>query len=86
MLSVGDMLKDPQVLARDMVVEVEHSRLGPVKALGSPVKFSHSPTSIQRAAPMLGEHTREILGEYGYSDSEVEALAANGDVILAEGT
>ena len=85
-LSVGDMLKDPQVLARDMVVEVEHSRLGPVKALGSPVKFSHSPTSIQRAAPMLGEHTREILGEYGYSDSEVEALAANGDVILAEGT
>ena len=85
-LSVGDMLKDPQVLARDMVVEVEHSRLGPVKALGSPVKFSHSPTSIQRAAPMLGEHTREILGEYGYSDSEVEALAADGDVILADGT
>ena len=84
-LSIGDMLKDPQVLARDMVVEVEHSRLGPVKALGSPVKFSHSPTSIQRGAPMLGEHTREILNEYGYSDSEIEALAAAGDVILADG-
>lgn len=82
-LSIGDMLKDPQVLARDMVVEVEHSRLGPVKALGSPVKFSHTPTAIKRGAPLLGEHTREILGEYGYSDSEIDSLAAAGDVILA---
>ena len=85
-LSIGDMLKDPQVLARDMVVEVEHSRLGPVKALGSPVKFSHTPTKIQRGAPMLGQHTREILNEYGYSDSEIEALAAAGDVILGDET
>ncbi len=81
-LSVGDMLKDPQVLARDMVVEVEHSRLGPVKALGSPVKFSRTPTNTGRGAPLLGEHTREILDEYGYSDSEIEALAAAGDVVL----
>ena len=81
--SIGDMLKDPQVLARDMVVEVEHSRLGPVKALGSPVKFSHTPTEIKRGAPLLGEHTREILCEYGYSDSEIDSLAAAGDVILA---
>ena len=81
-LSIGDMLKDPQVVAREMVVEVQHSRLGPVKALGSPVKFSHTPTNIQRGAPMLGEHTREILGEYGYNDSEIETLAAAGDIIL----
>jgi crotonobetainyl-CoA:carnitine CoA-transferase CaiB-like acyl-CoA transferase len=81
-LSVGDMLKDPQVLARDMVVEVEHSRLGPVKALGSPVKFSRTPTNVGRGAPLLGEHTREILDEYGYSNSEIEALATTGDVIL----
>jgi crotonobetainyl-CoA:carnitine CoA-transferase CaiB-like acyl-CoA transferase len=81
-LSIGDMLKDPQVLARDMVVEVEHSRLGTVKALGSPVKFSHTPTEIKRGAPLLGEHTREILAEYGYSDTEVDNLSAAGDVIL----
>lgn len=81
-LSIGDMLKDPQVLARDMVVEVEHSSLGPVKALGSPVKFSHTPTEIKRGAPLLGEHTREILGEYGYSDSDIDSLASAGDVIL----
>jgi crotonobetainyl-CoA:carnitine CoA-transferase CaiB-like acyl-CoA transferase len=81
-LSIGDMLKDPQVLAREMVVEVEHSRLGRTKTLGSPVKFSDTPTSIRRGAPLLGEHTRDILGEYGYSDNEIEALADAGDVIL----
>ena len=81
-LSVGDMLKDPQVLARDMVVEVEHSSLGSIKALGSPVKFSRTPTNTGRGAPLLGEHTREILDEFGYSNSEIEALAAAGDVIL----
>ena len=81
-LSIGDMLKDPQVLAREMVLEVEHSRLGPTSTLGSPVKFSNTPTSVDRGAPLLGEHTREILNEHGYSDSEIETFAADGDVIL----
>jgi len=65
-----------------MVVDVEHSNLGRTKALGSPVKFSRTPTKINRGAPLLGEHTREILGEYGYSNSDIEALADAGDVIL----
>lgn len=81
-LSIGEMLADPQVIARDMVVEVEHSRLGRTRALGSPVKFSDTPTRIKRGAPLLGEHTREILVEYGYDNSEIEALAAAGDIIL----
>jgi crotonobetainyl-CoA:carnitine CoA-transferase CaiB-like acyl-CoA transferase len=81
-LSIGEMLADPQVIARDMVVEVEHSRLGRTRALGSPVKFSDTPTRIKRGAPLLGEHTREILAEYGYDNSEIEALAAAGDIIL----
>ena len=80
-LSIGDMLKDPQVLAREMVVDVEHSRLGTTKALGSPVKFSATPTSIRRGAPLLGEHTREVLGEFGYLDSEIDALVATGDIV-----
>jgi crotonobetainyl-CoA:carnitine CoA-transferase CaiB-like acyl-CoA transferase len=80
-LSIGDMLKDPQVLAREMVVDVEHSHLGTTKALGSPVKFSATPTSIRHGAPMLGEHTREILGEFGYLDYEIDALVAAGDIV-----
>jgi len=82
-LSIGDMLKDPQVLAREMVIDVEHSHLGSTKALGSPVKFSATPTNIRHGAPLLGEHTREILEEFGYLDSEIDALVAAGDVIAA---
>ena len=82
-LSIGEMLADPQVIARDMVVEVEHSRLGRTQGPGLTGEiFSYTPTRISRGAPLLGEHTREILAEYGYDNSEIEALAAAGDVIL----
>ena len=80
-LSIGEMLTDPQVLARRMVVEVEHSRLGRMKTLGPPVKFSATPGEVRHGAPQLGEHTREVLREYGYSDAEIRKLAGSGDVI-----
>jgi len=80
---VGDMLADPQVQAREMVVEVEHPRAGKTKALGHPVKFSETPTSVERAAPVLGEHTREVLGGLGYSDTEIDRLHAEGAVFCA---
>jgi crotonobetainyl-CoA:carnitine CoA-transferase CaiB-like acyl-CoA transferase len=66
-----------------MIVEVEHSRLGTVKTLGHPVKFSETPASVRRGAPVLGECTREIMLEYGYSEDEIDALAASGAVLLA---
>jgi crotonobetainyl-CoA:carnitine CoA-transferase CaiB-like acyl-CoA transferase len=80
-LSIGEMLTDPQVLAREMVVEVEHSRLGPMKTLGPPVKFSATPGRVRHGAPQLGQHTHEVLKEYGYSDVEIKQLLNRGDVI-----
>jgi crotonobetainyl-CoA:carnitine CoA-transferase CaiB-like acyl-CoA transferase len=80
-LSIGEMHADPQTQARAMITQVQHSRLGPVKTLGTPVKFSETPASIRRGAPVLGEHTREILLEHGYSPSEIEKLAAASAVV-----
>jgi crotonobetainyl-CoA:carnitine CoA-transferase CaiB-like acyl-CoA transferase len=78
--SIGEALAHPQTQARGMVVDLVHPQAGPTKALGCPVHFSKTPTSIDRPAPLLGEHTREVLREYGYSDAEIDALAAEGAI------
>jgi crotonobetainyl-CoA:carnitine CoA-transferase CaiB-like acyl-CoA transferase len=74
------MHADPQTLARGMVVDAPHSKLGPVKTLGSPVKLSATPTSIRRGAPLFGEHSREVLREIGYGEDEIDRLVASGAV------
>jgi crotonobetainyl-CoA:carnitine CoA-transferase CaiB-like acyl-CoA transferase len=79
-LSIAEMHADPQTQARQMVVEVQHSRLGPVKTLGLPVKFSATPGGPRRGAPILGEHTREILREYDYDETEINVLIESGAV------
>ena len=73
----------PQTLARNMVVESEHAQAGPVKALGAPVKFGDSPAGRSRPAPMLGEHTREILSEIGYAAGEIETLIETGAAVAS---
>ena len=83
-LSVGEMLADPQTKARDMVVETEHQRLGSVKTIGFPIKFSETPAAIERGAPTLGQHTTEILLDLGYSNSDIDRLAADSVVIRPE--
>jgi formyl-CoA transferase len=59
---------DPHVLAREMVVEVDHPALGRVRTLGTPLKMSGTPPVVGRRAPLLGEHTREVLREVGLGD------------------
>ena len=59
--------RDPQVLAREMVVETKHPTLGALKTLGSPIKLSETPPTAGRPAPLLGQHTDEVLRDVGYT-------------------
>ena len=59
----SQVFQDPQVLARELVVDVEHPTLGAIRALGSPIKLSATPPNVRRRAPLLGEHTEEVLTE-----------------------
>lgn len=83
---VYDMLQalaDPQTIAREMVVEVDHSTLGPVKTIGLPVKFSETPGKVRTGAPLYGEHTSEVLREFGFTDAEIDALEKEGAIATA---
>ena len=79
--SIAEMAADPQTAAREMVVELEHPRAGRTRALGLPIKLSATPGKVSRPAPLLGEHTREVLEEFGFSRPEVEALIAEGAAV-----
>src|SRR5205814_2298957 len=79
--TIGEALTHPQTLARGMVVDVKHSQAGLTKALGCPIHFSSTPTQINRAAPVLGEHTREVLAESGYSSAEIDRFV-DEDVVV----
>lgn len=74
------ILSDPHVKARNMVVEIDHPRIGRMKSLGLPVKSSGELLAIRRPAPWLGQHSAEALRSAGYTDDDINALF-DADVI-----
>jgi crotonobetainyl-CoA:carnitine CoA-transferase CaiB-like acyl-CoA transferase len=78
--SIGEALTNPQTLARGMVVETDHTAAGPNRSIGCPVHFSDTPAAVTRPAPMLGEHTRAVLREHGYSEAEIDGFISDGVV------
>ena len=70
-------LADPQIAAREMVVDIEHPKIGPMKTIGLPLKSTGELTQIRRPAPWLGQHSEEVLRSLGYGGREIEALVAD---------
>lgn len=78
--TIGEALGHPQTVARGMVVEVAHPQAGATRAIGCPIHFSASPDRSSTPAPLLGQHTREVLREFDLPEAEIDALVAEGVV------
>jgi crotonobetainyl-CoA:carnitine CoA-transferase CaiB-like acyl-CoA transferase len=81
--SIAQVLEDPHALARDMVVELEHPKAGRTRAIGLPIKLSATPGKVVRPAPLFGQHTREVLAEFGFGAVEIEDLIRSGAAVAA---
>ena len=75
---VSEVVTNPQVLARNMIAELEHPNVPDLKIPNSPMKLSASPSSIRRPPPLLGEHNEEILSEEGYTLEQITDLRERG--------
>jgi len=73
-----EVFDDPQIIARDVMQELAHPRLGKMRTTRNPVLFDHDGPAIDRHAPMLGEHSEEVLATLGYSPAEIRDLVAAG--------
>ena len=82
-LSISEMHRDPQALARGMICETAHPKAGEVKTLGLPVRFSRTPGGVEGPAPLLGQHSREVLREAGFAEAEIAGLLESGALIAA---
>jgi len=78
--SITDMHKDPHTIDRKMIIEVDNKKAGKSKAVGMPIKFSETNGDINNGAPNFGQHTNEILKQFGYKDEEIENFVKLGIV------
>jgi len=80
----AEMFAGDQVEVMEMNPVIEHSRIGPLRVSGVPIHFGKTPGGIQRSAPVLGEHTSEVLAELGYGAEEVAGFAERGVVQMPD--
>lgn len=80
----ADLVEDEQIKHNGTFVDYDHPTEGRVKTPGFPIKFSKTPSTVERGAPVTGQHTREILKEAGYDDAAIASLVADG--VVATGT
>lgn len=78
--SIDKFMDDPQVAFNDMLVDFEHPTIGKMTVMGAPVKLYDLPSQPSRPAPVLGQHTREVLSAFGYSQTDIEGLEKGGIV------
>lgn len=76
--SIEDMFDHPQVLAEGMVSHMQHPLLGSYRALAHPIKFDQTPGPTPFAAPVLGQHSAQVLAQHGYSEAEIARLRSLG--------
>ena len=79
--TIEEVFTDPQVLHRKMLIEMTHPKLGKIKQIGIPIKFSDTPGRIRSPPPSLGQHTEEILQSLGYRKDEIEELREKNVII-----
>lgn len=76
----ADVVADPQIAHNATFVEYDHASEGRVKSPGFPIRFARTPSTVERGAPQIGEHSREILAEAGYDDAAIDRLLTAGAV------
>ena len=78
--TVAEVCTHPQLVERGKVVEYPHPTAGTLKMIGQPIELSDTPGAIDRAPPLLGEHTDDVLREAGYTDAEIQGFRASGAI------
>ncbi|MGH3144383.1 MAG: CaiB/BaiF CoA transferase family protein, partial [Rubrobacter sp.] len=73
-----EVFTDPQVEHNGLVVTMDHPKAGEVKLIGFPARFSETPATYRNAAPLVGEHNREVLGSLGYDEAAIRRLEEEG--------
>ncbi len=73
-----EIMKDPHIAARKMVLDIDHPKIGPMKTIGLPIKSTGELTAVRKAAPWLGQHSEEVVRSLGYADGDVASLFEAG--------